>query len=617
VLKLFSPTFSSAVVWLILVWSSAAFARETSTLKVITHNVWYGFTKKSTPRHEQWLNWMASQSPDIVSLQELNGYTSDKLAADALAWGHPYSVLLKEDGFATGVTSRFPIDEVRKIREGMHHGLLRCRIAGLWVYVIHFHPSNYSRRVEEAKLLADDIATLPEANPSIILAGDFNGFSPADQTHYQNDVKLVPFFQMLDQRDPNASNLNQGQLDFGGIQAIEAQGFIDLIARARPKDSPLVGTFPTPLVNDENHGTDRRLDYIFVSTNLLPRVVEAKIIRDSVTEALSDHFPVLAIIQAPQALTAPVRMQKLEAPIFEGKPMLLQEHGAGEGPAWSPTLGLLTSGGGHIYRRDQQGQVSIYRHDAGSNGLLFDRQGRLVICEPKLRRVTRIKTDGSTKVLAENYRGMKFNQPNDLAFDTKDRIYFSDPNYGDRSQMELVDSNGRNVEGVYRIDTDGSVTQIISHEVDRPNGLVVTEDDKYLFVADNNNSVGGARKLWRFDLSDNGTVDLATQKLIHDWGTTRGPDGMKLDSVGRLFVAAGLNHPNLPHETAVQPTAGIYVFSAEGTLLQFVPIPRDETTNCAFGSDDLRTLFVTAGGSLWSIRTTLPGKPVWPELSRR
>jgi gluconolactonase len=298
------------------------------------------------------------------------------------------------------------------------------------------------------------------------------------------------------------------------------------------------------------------------------------------------------------------------------KPQLLQETGAGEGPAWHPKLGLLTSGDGHIMRRDRDGKMSIYRQNAGSNGLLFDRQGRLVICEPAQRRVTRLEADGTLKVLAERYEGKRFNQPNDLAIDSTGRIYFSDPCYGDRSQMELADAAGRKIEGVYRIDPDGHVARITTHEVDRPNGLVITPDDKFLFVADNNNNnVGGARKLWRFELKRDGTVDFASQKLIHDWKTTRGPDGMKLDAQGRLFVAAGINRPNLPFETAPQPTAGIYVFTLDGEQLEFIPIPRDETTNCAFGGDDLKTLFVTAGGSLWSIPVAIAGRPVWPKVA--
>ncbi|MEI8380763.1 MAG: SMP-30/gluconolactonase/LRE family protein [Planctomycetota bacterium] len=297
------------------------------------------------------------------------------------------------------------------------------------------------------------------------------------------------------------------------------------------------------------------------------------------------------------------------------RPVMLQESGAGEGPAWHPELGLLTSGEGNINRRDKSGKTSVFRRDAGSNGLMFDRQGRLVVCEASRRRVTRQEPDGTITVLAASYEGKKFNQPNDLTMDSHNRIYFSDPRYGDRSDMEILDAAGRKVEGVYRIDPNGKVTRIITHEVDRPNGLVITSDDKYLFVADNNNNMAnGARKLWRFDLQADGTVNFASQKLIHDWKTTRGPDGMKLDAAGRLYVAGGLNKPNPPFETADPATAGIYVFAPSGELLEFVPIPRDETTNCAFGGDDLKTLFVTAGGTLWSLQATTPGRPVWPTL---
>jgi gluconolactonase len=305
------------------------------------------------------------------------------------------------------------------------------------------------------------------------------------------------------------------------------------------------------------------------------------------------------------------------AQIFEAaaKPELLAEQGAGEGPTWHPELGLLTSGGGSIWRRDKDGRQTVYRENAGTNGLLFDRQGRLILCQPAFRRIIRVEKDGSLTILAESFDGKRFNQPNDLTIDSKDRIYFSDPQYGDRSKMEMLDGAGKPIEGVYRIDGAGKVTRIITHEVDRPNGLVITPDDKYLFVADNdNNNVGGARKLWRFNMNADGTPDFSTQKLLYDWKQTRGPDGMKLDAAGRLFVAAGLNRQNAPYETQEKPTAGVYVFTHEGQLMEFVPIPRDETTNCAFGGDDLKTLFVTAGGSLWSIRVVTPGRPVWPSL---
>jgi gluconolactonase len=294
-------------------------------------------------------------------------------------------------------------------------------------------------------------------------------------------------------------------------------------------------------------------------------------------------------------------------------PVLLQESGAGEGPAWDPQLGLLTSGDGHIMRRALDGTMTIHRANAGTNGLLFDRQGRLVMCQPVARCVSRLDGDGTLTLLAARYDGMRFNQPNDLTIDSTGRIYFSDPKYGERTSMEMVDAAGRQVEGVYRVDPGGKINRIITHEVDRPNGLIVTEGDEHLYVADNNNdTVGGARKLWRFNLNADGTVDPQSQTLVYDWKSTRGPDGMKLDSAGRLYVAAGSNRQNPPYETQEEPTAGVYVFSSDGDLLEFIPIPRDECTNCAFGGDDLRTLFVTAGGTLWTIRTTVPGRVLWP-----
>ena len=301
------------------------------------------------------------------------------------------------------------------------------------------------------------------------------------------------------------------------------------------------------------------------------------------------------------------------------KAVMLLKNGAGEGPAWHPQLGLLMSGGGHVYRYSRDKKLSIHRQGAGTNGLLFDAKGRLLACEPKLRRVTRTKADGTITVLTKSFRGKRYNQPNDVSVDSKSRIYFSDPKYGPRTNMEMLDATGKKVEGVYRIDADGSVSRIITHEVDRPNGLLVTADDRFLYVADNNNdTLGGARKLWRFDLQTDGTLNFKSKTLIHDWGTGRGPDGMVQDAKGRLYVAAGLNKPNPPHETVDKNNrAGVYVFSPKGKLIAFVAIPRDEVTNCSFGGDDLKTLFITAGGTLWSIRTTTPGRLPWPKPARK
>ncbi len=304
-----------------------------------------------------------------------------------------------------------------------------------------------------------------------------------------------------------------------------------------------------------------------------------------------------------------------DEPIFEPGAKLkveVADGSGGEGPAWHPVLGVLTSGNGHTCRLDRDGKASIYRKDSGTNGLLFDKQGRLLACDSDERRMSRTEPDGKIVVLTDRYQGKRYNSPNDLTLDSRGRLYFSDPRYGDRTGMEILDDKGRTVEGVYRIDPDGKVTRVLGREVERPNGVLVSADDRYLYVADNNNDKGGARKLLRFDLRPDGSVNVESKKLLYDWGLGRGPDGMKQDREGRLYVAAGLNKPNPPAEPAVDVKGGIYVLSPEGKLLTFLPVPRDEVTNCAFGGDDLRTLYITGGGTLYSIRTTTPGRVVWP-----
>ncbi len=274
-------------------------------LRIVSYNVWYGFTEKPEPRHSEWLKWMKAQQADVVSLQELNGYTEEKLARDAAEWGHAHVALFKEEGFPIGFTSRTPIEEVKRIGEGMHHGLLRCRTRGIYFYAIHMHPSDHAARVRESKVLLADIGTLPEKNPRVVLVGDFNGFSRADKSHYDADEALEPFFARLD-KDPKQHNLNpEGKLDYGGLDLLLDGGYIDLVARLRPPDSPFTGSFPTELRRDEDHGTDRRLDYLFVSPNLAGAAKSAVIVRDAATARLSDHYPLVAVLDLSESQAKP------------------------------------------------------------------------------------------------------------------------------------------------------------------------------------------------------------------------------------------------------------------------------------------------------------------------
>ncbi|MBK8090996.1 MAG: SMP-30/gluconolactonase/LRE family protein [Verrucomicrobiaceae bacterium] len=327
--------------------------------------------------------------------------------------------------------------------------------------------------------------------------------------------------------------------------------------------------------------------------------------------------------------------------------------GATEGPAWKDGS-LYFTDGQHINRMGPDGKTSVFRHNA-SNGLLFDREGRLVACETKTRRVTRTEKDGSITVLADRYRKGRFNSPNDLCMDSKGRIYFTDPRYGSRAGMEIkhenigifthplavtlqcVDScpvpigvgargdtkvkvqpnrpgsidslssdSIRNtfVEGVYRIDGKGKASLILTGGrfcyLERPNGILISPDDRFLYIADNNNNNhGGSRKLVRYELDANGDVKPGTRKVLFDWKDGRGPDGMKMDAEGRIYVVAGTNKTT-PHETT-RFKAGCYILSPSGRLIDFIPTGPDEACNCAFGGKDGKTLFITSGSHLWSV----------------
>lgn len=265
-----------------------------------------------------------------------------------------------------------------------------------------------------------------------------------------------------------------------------------------------------------------------------------------------------------------------------------------------------------ILRLAPDGRRSVFREPSHrTNGQTFDPQGRLYHCEGAEfgpdggRRVTRtnLKT-GAYEVLAERYEGRRFNSPNDICTDARGRVYFTDPRYGDRSDMEM------DIEGVYRIDPDGTVERILQQPaVQRPNGLAVTQDGRTLYVVDSCPTVGGNRKIWCFELDDHGRP--ADQRQVFDFAPGRGGDGMRLDQEGTLYVAAGILQPRGEHETADVPP-GIYLITPNGELRGRIPVTEDVLTNLAFGGPDGRTLYITAGKTLFVTRADIPGQVSWP-----
>lgn len=253
-----------------------------------------------------------------------------------------------------------------------------------------------------------------------------------------------------------------------------------------------------------------------------------------------------------------------------------------EGPLWHPDGYLLFSDiySNRIVKWTPDVQVTTFRSPSGySNGLTFDRQGRLLACEHSNRRVSRTEADGRVVTLADRYQGKRLNSPNDLVVKSDGSIYFTDPPYGvSPEKRELT------FQGVYRIATDGTLTLLVD-DFDKPNGLALSPDEKVLYIADM-----GRKHVRAFDVQPDGT--LANGRVFAELG---GPDGMKVNEQGHLYVAGSV---------------GTWVFDASGRHLGTIVTP-EVPANCAFGGPDRRTLFITARPSVYRVRVETPGMKVF------
>jgi gluconolactonase len=259
---------------------------------------------------------------------------------------------------------------------------------------------------------------------------------------------------------------------------------------------------------------------------------------------------------------------------------------------------LFSDIGNRIMRFDpKNGKTAVFREPSGrANGMVFDSNGRLIVAEGANtgggRRVSITERDGTIRTLAKSYlvgrEPKRFNSPNDVAVDRQGRVYMSDPRYVGDEPREL------DFEGVFLIEQDGFVIGLITEAV-KPNGLALSPDGKVLYVAD----TGPRRRvLIACRIGFDGKTDQP--RVIHDFGSRGGIDGMTVTTDGRI-VAAGESNGR----------AGVLVLSPEGKIIATIPTP-EIPTNVEFGGDDRKTLYICAGRSLYRIKTTMTGFHLWP-----
>jgi gluconolactonase len=227
-----------------------------------------------------------------------------------------------------------------------------------------------------------------------------------------------------------------------------------------------------------------------------------------------------------------------------------------------------------IHKWSLDGKLSTFRENSGaSNGLFFDRNGNLLVCEGGGRRLVSIDPQGNITLLADTYNGKQFNSLNDLWIDLKGGIYFTDPRYGNRSGME------QDGEHVYYLTPDRKDIIRVIDDMVRPNGIIGTPDGKLLYVTDH-----GGKKTFVYTINSDGT--LSNKKLF----APEGSDGMTIDDEGNVYLT----------------TNGVQVYNKRGEKIETIAVPEGPANVC-FGGKDRQTLFITARTSLYSVRMRVKG----------
>ena len=240
---------------------------------------------------------------------------------------------------------------------------------------------------------------------------------------------------------------------------------------------------------------------------------------------------------------------------------------------------------------EADGSVSVFRSPSNySNGNTVDRQGRLVTCEHGGRRLTRTEHDGSITVLADRYRGKRFNSPNDVVVKSDGSIWFTDPTYGIDSDYEghkaEAEQDGSHV---YRIDPNGEVTRVLD-DFEKPNGLAFSPDESLLYVADSGatHRLDGPRHIRRFKVDaagklSGGEVFASLSDSLFD--------GFRLDTDGRVWTSAG---------------SDVHCYEPDGRLTGKIRIG-ETVANLVFGGPKRNRLFICATSSVYSVLVAVNG----------
>ncbi len=288
-----SILLSATVLMFVGMSSHADEAVAQKEFKILTYNVLVGFQNRDSRVEEGFVEWVTRIDPDVIAFQEMNRFTSATLAAFATRYGHPHSVLSKEDGYPVALTSKHSMTDVKSVRDGVHHGRLLATVSGIQFIVVHLAPhsadKNYHKRKSESAAIAAEAAQIPEGGRLVIL-GDFNDVSETDTAFY---------------KDTGGAEI-YGEHVYSATRTLAAAGLIDVMPIFHSNFQPTARTVgwlersldPNGHVRVHAAAPQRRIDYVWVNAPLRDRVTSAVTIRDAFTDSSSDHYPLLVVIEA-------------------------------------------------------------------------------------------------------------------------------------------------------------------------------------------------------------------------------------------------------------------------------------------------------------------------------
>ncbi|WP_199118206.1 endonuclease/exonuclease/phosphatase family protein [Pedobacter sp. ASV28] len=261
-------------------------ATSLEKLKVLSYNVYEGF-RNDPVNIENFKKWIDTVKPDVIALQEMKNFTKIGLQSFAKDMGFSYSLMHHEAGLPVALISKYPITNVKSVPSNLH--LIEATILDYHFFVIHLSPLTYDFRKSEMEIILQRTKSIAK-HEKILMMGDFNNMSPQDASFYDNTAKM-DLVKASEVNNPGTKVLNNGQIDYTTIQNIINEDFYDTwkMFRANYEKSA-----PTKL---RNHNNFTRIDYIWINKTLTADYQQAYLVKDTFTDYLSDHYPMILILK--------------------------------------------------------------------------------------------------------------------------------------------------------------------------------------------------------------------------------------------------------------------------------------------------------------------------------